>query len=325
MSRGQNSKASGICKCRVASAGGTKANVSVSGAGGTEVNVVDGGRGIKLASGKHAKRVRIKRGMRGSCKWAERHRLETHKLTKQRMSADELLATLGRRKLNSDDLSPSEVEELLSKAAKDVDEQLAIENEKEAVEKRRTVMSTKVKTHGDWLPELKGDDNVTFLSADLNSLAYWSRYSNKADRLRDIFAKYGIDSAGLQEVCVNWAQLPASKTLAQILRNAAKNIRSVASYNKREGKERGTGKVQRGGTATILRDELTAYVTNSGADPSGLGRWSWYLLQGEEGFRTRVISAYAPCGSAASKDETYYQQQARYIIEKAVLMNGLVE
>ena len=102
--------------------------------------------------------------------------------------------------------------------------------------------------------------------------------------MRHIFEKYGIDLAGLQEVCVNWAQLPASKTLAQILRNAAKHTRSVASYNKREGKARGTGKVQCGGTAIILRDELAAYVTNSGADPSGLGKWSWYLLEGEEGF-----------------------------------------
>ena len=92
----------------------------------------------------------------------------------------------------------------------------------------------------------------------------------------------------------------------------------MASHNKREGKERGTGKFQRGGTAVILRDELAAYVTNSGADPSGLGRWSWYLLEGEEGYRTRVISAYAPCGSTASKDETYYQQQARYITEKGL-------
>ena len=85
--------------------------------------------------------------------------------------------------------------------------------------------------------------------------------------------------------------MPSSKTLAKILRNAAGNIKSVASHNKREGKERGTGKVQRRGTAVILRDELVAYVTNSGADPSGLGRWSWYFLEGEEGYRTRVISA----------------------------------
>ena len=54
----------------------------------------------------------------------------------------------------------------------------------------------------------------------------------------------------------------------------------MASYNKKEGKEAGAGKIQWGGTATILREKLTAYVTNSGVDPSGLGWWLWYLLEG---------------------------------------------
>ena len=75
---------------------------------------------------------------------------------------------------------------------------------------------------------------------------------------------------------------------AAVAANRSDSSTTVASHNKREGKERGTGKVQRGGTATILRDELTVYVTNSGADPSGLGKWPWYLLEGEEGSRTAI-------------------------------------
>ena len=150
MSQGQNSTASGMCKCSTAGARGSRAKVSNSGAGGTEVNAVEDGSGIKLANSKRAKRARIKRGMRGLCKRAEQHRLETYKLTKKGMSAEELLTALEWRKLNSDDLSPSEMEELLSKAGKDVDEQLAIEKEKEAVEERRTIMPTKVKIHGEW-------------------------------------------------------------------------------------------------------------------------------------------------------------------------------
>ena len=64
-----------------------------------------------------------------------------------------------------------------------------------------------------------------------------------------------------------------------------------------------------------MREELTAYMTTSGVDPSGLGRWSWYLLEGEEGYQTRVVTAHTPCGSTAIETETYYQQQARYIVE----------
>ena len=73
--------------------------------------------------------------------------------------------------------------------------------------------------------------------------------------------------------------------------------------------------------ATILREELTGYVTKSGVEPSGLGQWLLYLLEGEEGYQARVITTYAPCGSVASESETYYQQQVGYITEKAVKTN----
>ena len=62
-------------------------------------------------------------------------------------------------------------------------------------------------------------------------------------------------------------------------------------------------------------------MTKSRVDPSGLGRWSWYLLEGDKGYQTRVVTAYAPCGSTAINSETYCQQQARYITEEALRTN----
>ena len=86
--------------------------------------------------------------------------------------------------------------------------------------------------------------------------------------------------AGIQEVCMNWSALPISKTIAQILRSKAKDIRSVASHNKREGKEENIGKSQRVGTATILREGLTTYVVDPSTDKTRLGRLSWYKVKG---------------------------------------------
>ena len=144
MSRGQNSIAKGNNRC------------SRTGAGGTSINCMDDGTGLKLAKGRRAKRARIKRGMRGSGKRAERYRLRTFNLTKQgmckeeqNMSAEEVKNILGRRKSKNDDLSPREMKELLDKYAKDTEQQMAINAERAAVEERRTVMSTKVPTHGD--------------------------------------------------------------------------------------------------------------------------------------------------------------------------------
>ncbi len=79
-----------------------------------------------------------------------------------------------------------------------------------------------------------------------------------------------------------------------ILRVKAEKIRSVASDNERE--TRNIGRYQRGETVQIHRDQLTAFVKDSGNNHTGLGRWSWYLVEGEPGHRTYVITAYTPCG-----------------------------
>ena len=128
MSRGHNSTAMGNDKS------------SVAGAGGTIINVMVDSEGLKLSKGRHAKRARIKRGIRGSGKRAERYRLRIFNLTKQgmyddeqNMSAEEVKNILGRRKSKNDDLSPKEEEELLDKCAKDVEQQMAINAEKVAM------------------------------------------------------------------------------------------------------------------------------------------------------------------------------------------------
>ena len=99
--------------------------------------------------------------------------------------------------------------------------------------------------------------------------------------------------------------------MASMLRKGAEPIKSVVSQNKNEGKD--TGNKQRGGTSKIIKDSLAAYVKKLGTDHTGLGRWSWYLLEGEPGHFTYVITAYAPCGNKDSGDSTYFKQSERYI------------
>ena len=116
VSRGHNSRATGMNMCNNA------------GAGGTSANCADDGAGLKLAKGRRAKRARVKRGMRGSGERTERHRLRKYNLTKegmckeqQDMSAEEVKSILEQQKSKNDNLSPREEEELLSKYAKDAE------------------------------------------------------------------------------------------------------------------------------------------------------------------------------------------------------------
>ena len=69
-------------------------------------------------------------------------------------------------------------------------------------------MTTDVSIHGSWKVNSKDENDITFLSVNVNSLAHLSQESNKAERLKHSFKNYSIDSAGLQEVYMNWAQLP---------------------------------------------------------------------------------------------------------------------
>ena len=108
--------------------------------------------------------------------------------------------------------------------------------------------------------------------------------------------------------------------MASLLRYGAQPIRSVASHNKRED-FKSVGRSQRGGTATIINEQLCSYVKDSGVDHTGLGRWSGYLLEGEPGYTTRVIVAYAPCRDKTSDIATVYKQQWRYIQEKGLKTN----
>ena len=73
--------------------------------------------------------------------------------------------------------------------------------------------------------------------------------------------------------------------------------------------------------ALVMKEELAPYVKDSGVNPSGLGRWSWYLLEGSGGIRTRVVLTYAPTGSSASRAETYWMQQVRYITKRGLKTN----
>ena len=156
---------------------------------------------------------------------------------------------------------------------------------------------------------MKADDSVRFMSVNVNCLSMWKRLNYKAERSRWSLKNYQVDSMGLQEVCVNWRNFRCN--LAHTLRSGADPIRSVASHNTLE--EKNVGNTQRGGTGTVVTGAMAKYVKDSGVDYTGLGRWSWFRLEGEPGHCTRVVTAYAPTGSRSSGTKTYYKQSQRFI------------
>ena len=128
-----------------------------------------------------------------------------------------------------EETNKEEMDELL----KDMhNKEKVVREERDETKKRQLVTTIDVPTHENWKQHTKEEDNTMFLNTNINRLAHWSRDSNKAERLKHIFEKYKINSAGLQEVCMTWVQLYPSTTLFRTLQRTKQDIHSVASHNK---------------------------------------------------------------------------------------------
>ena len=79
--------------------------------------------------------------------------------------------------------------------------------------------------------------------------------------------------------------------LANTLRNLKQGSRTKYTCNKNET----ITKKQQGGTCITMKEQYGQYVKEMGADETGLGRWSWLRMEGNNDIKTTVITAYSPC------------------------------
>ena len=57
---------------------------------------------------------------------------------------------------------------------------------------------------------------------------------------------------------------------------------------------------------------------SSGKDDTGLGRWVYMVIRGDDGINTRVVCGYNPCSSPKKASRSSYQQQRRYLLDTAL-------
>jgi hypothetical protein len=173
------------------------------------------------------------------------------------------------KKITSEEFNGPEYQHIRSRLD-DVYESQQLDSEDEAVS--QTVALTKVPLYGNLQPSQKQEDSIRLLSANINSVSYWRSGNVKVQRLRYLIGQYSLDCIGCQEVCINWAKHRPSETLAALIRDGNTELRSVDSYNRHEGDNESNR--QRGGTSTILIEQLQTYVIDKGTDHTDLGRWS---------------------------------------------------
>ena len=126
--------------------------------------------------------------------------------------------------------------------------------------------------------------------------------------------EFNVDILAGSETQCDWRQATAESQFNEIFAPGVPK-RSVTGYNITEKKEKCPWD-QRGGTAMMALDRVSAHVIDTGADYTGLGRWSWILL-GSGDCRTQVVSAYQPCTPPKSwKGFTVFEQHQRYFEPK---------
>lgn len=128
-------------------------------------------------------------------------------------------------------------------------------------------------------------------------------------------SKKYIDVIGWAEIRIAWQKCKSDQKLYSRFKDLRwRHFKSVTSNNKREA----FSVRQFGGTATIAVNECANRVTCSGADETGLGRWSWLLIEGKHDIKVRIITAYNPCKTSSTRPATVYAQQKRYFLSKNI-------
>ena len=168
------------------------------------------------------------------------------------------------------------------------------------------------KVFGDHLVE-KENNCIRIVSQNVNCLGISNTITHKQDNAKDWLIQHEVDVVGWQEIGVAFHMLPRKNRLANRLKDIRwKKIRISSSNNKHESIDA----FQYGGTAVISFDEAAHRVKATGADETGLGRWSWMVFEGKHKHVTRIISAYIPCKSSPDRYQTVYNQHRRYFLKQ---------
>jgi predicted extracellular nuclease len=97
----------------------------------------------------------------------------------------------------------------------------------------------------------------------------------KHDQITNTITRHDIDVLGLAEINLNFPALtPNQQWIHRFPKLPTNSHYSINEHSTSQARQ------QYGGTAYITNSATSPKVNNSGADPTGLGRWTWVKLTG---------------------------------------------
>jgi hypothetical protein len=135
-----------------------------------------------------------------------------------------------------------------------------------------------------------------------------SNDARKNGDFRALVRKAKLDVVCLNEINTAWHKVPADQRLHDRFQDSFGECVVVSAWYK-DYPELLTPR-QAGGCALVVMGNTRGRVVSTGHDPTGLGRWCWARLTGQDGGFIRVISAYRPVRGTG--DNSVFNQQALY-------------
>ena len=154
----------------------------------------------------------------------------------------------------------------------------------------------------------KKEKTIRISFVNINGIGVRAK-SEKSEDIRRFMVEKKVDVMGLAETNVNWGCVEGKDTLWDRTKQWAETRRIGVAYNTNQLLNR---KHQQGGTATIATNDIAHRYKKCGADPSGLGRWSWILITGTQTHATRFVTIYAPQKSGTGQNTVYAQQLSHW-------------
>ena len=161
----------------------------------------------------------------------------------------------------------------------------------------------------------KPQHSFRLLTININGLPQLHNHP-KYGTIREQINKFQVDIIGIAETNLQWNKFSTYDRLAQRTSKWWETTHCSYSYNINDTS---TAKFQPGGTAILSRNLLAHKAQpRRTQDPTGLGRWTSTLYQGQQGKSLRIIQVYRPCKPNPNSANGTYQQHSRYLLSKHI-------
>jgi len=163
-------------------------------------------------------------------------------------------------------------------------------------------------TFGDPLPHLKADGHIRIGFCNIDDFPATSFQNSKVTELHSFISQMELDVFAGCKANINWSKMPKGTSLWEWFCSELP-LRTITSHNIHDNFHH----QKFGGTFLLGSGPITSSITASGMDPSGLGKWSWFCLQGHTGCSICIISGYHPWKTEKAWLQTVYSQYQQHL------------